>query len=142
MVALGLAAGALLAEARVLVPMWRGMTPERFVAWYRDHAALLLGFFGPLEVASTACVLVATALGFTSGSAGAGPMGVAALLAIAVLATFPLYFQRANASFADGSLAADDVGPELARWARWHAVRTVLALVAFGASAVAFARSA
>src|SRR6267378_2029146 len=49
-VALGLAAGATLAEGAVLVPFWRSLDPEAFLAWYRRYAALLLRFFGPLEV--------------------------------------------------------------------------------------------
>ena len=49
-VALGISAGALLAEAKVLVPFWRGLEPSEFLAWYRKHADLLLRFFGPLEI--------------------------------------------------------------------------------------------
>jgi hypothetical protein len=47
-IALGLSAGALLAEGAVLVPFWRSLQPESFLAWYRENAALLLRFFGPL----------------------------------------------------------------------------------------------
>ena len=59
-VSLGLSAGALLAEASVLVPFWRAQNPEAFLSWYRQHSGLLLRFFGPLEVASGLFVLGAT----------------------------------------------------------------------------------
>ena len=48
---LGLSAGALLAEAGVLVPFWQAQKPEAFLDWYRENASRLLGFFGPLEAA-------------------------------------------------------------------------------------------
>jgi hypothetical protein len=34
--ALGLAAGAVLTEAAVLVPFWRSLPPESFLGWYRE----------------------------------------------------------------------------------------------------------
>lgn len=141
-VALGLAAGALLAEAGVLVPMWRGQEPDAFLDWYARHAALLLRFFGPLEVASGALVVAATFLTWLTPGRGEGLFGLATLLTLAVLASFPLYFQRANARFEDGSIPLDEVGAELARWAAWHRGRTALAIAAFAAAAWAFAQQA
>jgi hypothetical protein len=137
--ALGLSAGALLAEAGVLVPMWRGMAPAAFLSWYREHAALLLGFFGPLELVTTLLVSIAAALGVALGAAGAAVMVAAAVLSLAVLATFPLYFRRANASFAEATLCERDVPGELTRWAGWHRARVVLATIAFAAAALASA---
>jgi len=139
-VMLGLSAGALLAEARLLVPMWRAMPPASFLAWYREHAALLLGFFGPLEIVSTVAVLAAATLAGFRGAPGAAAMIGAALLALVVLATFPLYFQRANASFADGSLPEAGVAAELVRWSRWHNIRVAVSVIGFGAACIGFAQ--
>jgi len=50
--ALGVAAGAMLAEGAVLVPWWRSMPPEAFLRWYADNARRLFEFFGPLEIVS------------------------------------------------------------------------------------------
>jgi hypothetical protein len=61
------------------------------------------------------------------------------LLTVAILASFPLYFQAANASFANGTLPAHAVGAELSRWAIWHWGRTGLALLAFFLTALAMA---
>lgn len=130
-VALGLSAGAVVAEGAVLVPFWRSLPPAAFLAWYRDHGDRLLKFFGPLEVAAAGLTLVALALCWFHGAARFGALAVSALLALAVLAAFPMYFQKVNASFATGTIAADDVPEALRRWACWHWARTAIALGAF-----------
>ena len=40
--ALGVAAGAMLAEGAVLVPWWRAMPPEAFLRWYADNIWLFV----------------------------------------------------------------------------------------------------
>ena len=57
-----------------------------------------------------------------------------------MLIPFPLYFQHVNAGFAAGSIGIDQVGEELARWARWHWARTGLAMGAFAAAALGLRR--
>ena len=136
---LGLSAGALLAEAGVLVPFWRSDSPESFLAWYKRYAELLLKFFGPLEVASAVLVIAATAFAWMGLLPGRLLFTACALLTVAVLASFPLYFMRVNASFESGSIAEANVAGELKRWAAWHWARTILAIIAFLLSAVALA---
>jgi len=134
---LGLSAGALLAEGAVLVPFWRGMTPASFLAWYRAHAELLFKFFGPLEIVAAGLTLAALAAHWLTGAASSAPLFLAALLAVAVLLAFPLYFQKVNASFAAGTIAPERVADELRRWARWHWCRTGLGIGAFACAALA-----
>ena len=81
--------------------------------------------------------MVAAILGSFVGRPGSGLLIIGAGLALLVLAAFPLYFQRANASFATGTIGADAVAGELRRWSAWHRVRTLLALAAFLAAALA-----
>ena len=128
---LGLTAGALLAEAVILVTMWRAQDPGSFLSWYREHAGLLLKFFGPLEVASTVTILAATGLTFAGGLSGTKFYLVSTVLNLAVLASFPLYFKDANTSFADGSIPVSKVSTELERWSKWHWGRTGLAIFSF-----------
>jgi|SRR6266850_1135387 len=130
-IALGLSAGALIAEGAVLVPFWRSLAPESFLGWYREHASLLQRFFGSLEIAAFALAAVAAALRWFIRGSASPFLVLAALLAFAVLAAFPLYFERANASFAAGTIAPDRVAEELRRWSSWHWARTILATVAF-----------
>lgn len=128
-VALGLAAGAVLAEAAVLVPWWRSQPPEAFLAWYAANASRLFRFFGSLETLSAVLVIVAAVL--VRGRF----LVVAALLTVAVLLMFPVYFQQVNASFEAATIAPKDVPAELARWARWHWIRVLMAIAAFAAAA-------
>jgi hypothetical protein len=135
--ALGLTAGAVLAEGAVLVPFWRSLPPRSFLAWYREHGALLLRFFGPLEVVSTVLVIVAAVASWRDAVPGASFLVVASGLCLLVLGSFPLYFQRVNASFKAGTIEIDRVAGELRRWARWHWARVALTAAAFVAAALA-----
>jgi hypothetical protein len=131
--ALGLAAGAVLAEGAVLVPWWRSLPPESFLTWYTANASRLFWFFGSLEMVSAALVVAAALL-------VRSPLLVAAaLLTVGVLAVFPLYFQAVNASFEAATIAPGDVAAELGRWARWHWLRTAMAIAAFAAAVAGFA---
>ena len=49
---LGVTAGAMLAEAAILVPYWRSLAPADFFDWYAANASLLVDFYSPLEIAS------------------------------------------------------------------------------------------
>ena len=131
-VALGVAAGAMLAEAGVLVPWWRFLPAEAFLVWYAENASRLLAFYGPLEVVAAALALAAAAVG--GRRAGRPWFVVAAALAVGMLLTFPLYFRRANASFAGGGMAPDEVAEALRRWAGWHWARTCMGLAGCAAA--------
>ncbi len=139
--ALGLSAGALITEAGILVPYWRSSQPEEFLRWYQQHASLLVRFFGSLEVLSTLLVVAAALLSWFTGRPGSGLLGLSAGLTLLVLAAFPLYFQKANASFSAGTIAVDAVARELRRWSRWHWVRTLVAIGAFVAAALALGQA-
>ena len=132
-VALGLSAGAMLAEGAVLVPWWRALPPQAFLTWYAANAARLFDFFGTLEIASAAFAVAALALSWYRPRARRF-FSAAAVLALAVLAPFPLYFEAVNDSFANGTIALDRVAGELTRWSVLHWVRTGIGIAAFGAA--------
>jgi hypothetical protein len=139
---LGLSAGAMLTEGAVMVPHWRALPPEEFLRWYGDNASRLLMFFGPLEIAGTVLALAAAVLCRLRRAAGIGLLAAAAVLALAVLVPFPIYFRDVNASFAVASIGSGWVGEELARWAAWHWIRTALGMGAFVAAVLAVRRTA
>lgn len=136
-IALGLSAGAMLAEGAILVPYWRSLPATAFLAWYRDNAMRLVDFFGPLEVAAALLPLAAAGLYRISRRARAGLLVISAVLAVSVLAAYPMYFRDVNASFAAGTIAVDAVADELARWAAWHWMRIAIGIAAFMAALVA-----
>ena len=131
-VALGLSAGAMLAEGGVLVPWWRSLPPEAFLSWYAANASRLFDFFAPLETAGAVLAGAAAATyRFQRGGSARYFVG-SAVLALAVLGVFPFYFQEVNASFEARTIAVDRLADELARWAWWHRLRTGIGLAAFG----------
>jgi len=131
-VALGVSAGAMLTEAAVFAPYWRSLPPADFLTWFAANTDRLFNFYGPLEIATTALTLAAAAL--ARRRPGGGWMIAAAVLSLAVLALFPLYFQAANESFAARTIAVDTVGAELERWSAWQWLRTAIGLAAFAAA--------
>jgi hypothetical protein len=138
--ALGLAAGAMLAEGAVLIPWWRSLPPASFLRWYADNGWQLFAFFGPLEIASAGLSVAAGVL-YRHQPGARGLFASSAVLAVAVLALFPLYFQQANASFETGSIPLDRVAGELERYAARHWGRVAIGVLAFG-SAVLGVRAA
>jgi len=135
--ALALFAGAMLTEGCILVPYWRSLPPAEFFAWYAANDERLFGFFAPLTVAAALMAITAAVLSFWRSEASRWTTGIAGVILLAVVAMFPLYFERVNASFAAGSIGAQDLPAELARWARWHWFRTGLSFLALGAALIA-----
>jgi hypothetical protein len=133
----GIYAGAMLTEAEALVPYWRTISPAAFFAWYAANGDRLFGYFAPVTIAALLGTVAAAGGATWTGHPGRRPAAVAAVLVLATGVMFPLYFQGVNARFATAAIPPDDVAPELARWAAWHWVRTVLALVAFVAALLA-----
>ena len=134
---LALFAGALLAEAMVLVPMWRALQPEEFFRMHAAHAHRLYKFFAPLTASATCLAVVAAFTSVASGHSGGPASVVAAALALVILSTYFLYFRRANASFSEASLTHEELPAELARWASWHWFRTAVGLIALVATLLA-----
>ena len=134
---LALFVGALLTEAIVLVPMWRTLQPQEFFALHAAHAHRLYAFFAPLTVGATLLAVIAAITSVAADRPLSSASVAAAVLALVILATYPLYFQRANAGFADASITHEALPAELARWAAWHWFRTSVGLVALASALLA-----
>ena len=134
---LALFAGALLAEAMVLVPMWRSLRPQEFFLLHEAHAHRLYKFFAPLTASATCLAVVSAIASVASNHPGSLASIAAAALALVVLSTYFLYFRRVNASFANASIRHEDLSAELARWASWHWFRTTVALLALASTLLA-----
>lgn len=134
---LALFVGALLTEAVVLVPMWRTLHPQEFYTLHAAHAHRLYAFFAPLTVGATLLAVGAAITAVATGRPQSAASVAAAVLALVILSTYALYFQRANASFAAQSIPHEALPAELARWAAWHWFRTIVGLVALAAALLA-----
>lgn len=136
---LGLLAGALLAEDRLLVPYWRTLPAETFYALHPTYGPLLYRFFAPLTMAAPpAAVLAAVQVALQSGSLA--PRGLsaigAAVLACSLVAIYLAFFKAANDAFLRQAVSAAELPAALARWAAWHRARVIVCLSAFGLSLV------
>lgn len=131
---LGLLAGALLAEDRLLVPYWRTLPAETFYGLHPTYGPLLYRFFAPLTTAAPlATVLAMVQVILQSGglTARSIPAIAAAVLTCSLVAIYLLYFKSANDAFARHAVPPDDLPAALARWAAWHRARVLICSVAF-----------
>ncbi|MEQ9320605.1 MAG: hypothetical protein RIF41_15665 [Polyangiaceae bacterium] len=129
-VLLGLYAGSLLTEGVVLVPYWRRMAHADFMRLHGDVGPHLFRYFAPL---TTLAVGLSVAAAMREAVLYSWRT-LAAVLCVAALLTFFIYFKRANAAFAAGNLTESELAPELARWSAWHWLRTVAVVAAFVAA--------
>lgn len=136
-VLLGVTAGAMLAEAAVLVPYWQSLAPADFLDWYSANASLLVDFYSPLEIATTVVVLACAATYSFQSRPGTRLWWVAALLSIIVIAMFFVYFKDANAGFLNRTIAEESLAEALATWGRWQWARVGAGCAAFVAGVLA-----
>ncbi len=135
---LGLLAGALLAEDRLLLSYFRTLSPETFYALHPTYGPMLYRFFAPLTVAPPLLTVLSaymevSTVGFARSSLIAM---VTAVLTSALVAIYFLFFKAANEAFERCSVADADLPAALARWAAWHPVRVVVCVSAFALSLV------
>lgn len=130
----GLFAGAMLTEGLVLVPYWQSLTPAEFFSWYQANDQRLLGFFGRLTSLTVLLAIAAALVSLWQGQPGRWLALLDAIISLMVIASFFVYFQKANASFATASLRVEDVATQLKRWGSWHWGRTSLSFVALALS--------
>ncbi|MFW2390207.1 MAG: hypothetical protein ACN4G0_17865 [Polyangiales bacterium] len=134
---LGVTAGAMLAEATILVPYWQSLDPTDFFDWYAANASLLVDFYSPLEIASAVVALVCAVVYSAQSRPGARLWWVSAVLALLVIATFFVFFKGANAAFSERAVAVDSLPAALATWGTWQWGRVALGFAAFVASVLA-----
>lgn len=134
-IALGLFAGSLLLEGLVLVPFWRTLGPDQFFALHRSFGPRLFRYFAPITMAAAIASVVSAVVHRRD------PHPVlsfaAAALTIITLASFPLFFAKANKAFELRSISNSELPLALTRWAQVHAIRTAVSLIAFLLSVVA-----
>jgi hypothetical protein len=137
---LGIYAGAMLTEGFVLVPYWRSLPPQQFFDWYAAYDDRLFAFFGTLTIVMAALAIATAVVSILERAPGRWFSVIAAALAVAAVLMFPLYFQRANASFSAATLPPSELPAELLRWQRWHVVRVVLSVLALLAAVLSVRR--
>ena len=134
---LGVSLGAMLSGGVLLIPFWRELAPADFLVWFGANARRMFVFFTPLQLGSALLASVAAVAALGSKSPSRHWAVIAALFAIAVLVPYFMFFQRANAGFADPAANVNDVAAQLARYAEWQWLRIGLGALAFASSLLA-----
>lgn len=129
-IALGLFAGSLLTEAMILVPYWRRMPPADFFQLHSSLGPQLFKYFAPLTSLATVLVVAVATIHGTANIAWL----VAATMCVLTLVIFFSYFRTANNRFATHDMPNDALQGELTAWSKWHWLRTMLVIIALGAS--------
>lgn len=132
---LGIFAGALLTEGMVLVPYWRKMAPEDFFRLHGEMGPSLFRYFAPLTVSSVLLAIAAAIVSLADPTISYARLAAGGGAAL-TLVIFFVYFKSANQAFADHSLTDEELISELARWATWHWIRTVIIIIAFAVSVI------
>jgi Domain of unknown function (DUF1772) len=136
----GLLTGAMLLIGISIVGFWKSLTPSDFVSWFAAHSSRLGTVMIPLG-AITLLVSLGT-VGVSWRWRSRRWALIAALCALGVMATYPVFFAGANASFITGALSDSAVRTLLDKWAAWHWGRTLLGLAGFLAATLALHSSA
>jgi hypothetical protein len=132
----GLLTGAMLLIGTSIVAFWKSLTPSDFVAWFASHSNRLAVVMIPLGAITVLVSLAAAAVSWRSSVQQRRFAVIAALCALSVMVSYPIFFAGANASFISG-------GPDpavralLDKWAIWHWGRTLLGLAGFVAAILA-----
>jgi hypothetical protein len=129
---LGLLTGAMLVIGVSLVSFWKSLSPGDFQVWFATHSHLIGRLMIPLGIGGLAVSVAAVIASWRSSARGW--LLIAAVSAMGVMVTYPLFFATANETFVRGGLADAAARSLLDRWAAWHWLRTGLGAVGFVAA--------
>jgi len=138
---LGLLSGGMLVIGVAFVSFWKSLSPGDFQAWFASYSHLIGRLMIPLGVASIAAAGAALVACWSGPARRRAWLIVAALSAIGVMVTYPIFFAGTNESFERGGLSESTVRSLLDQWATWHWIRTGLGTVGFIAALRALQRS-
>ena len=137
---LGLLAGGMLVIGVALVSFWKALAPSEFQAWFALHSHLIGRLMIPFGAGSVVITVAAVAARWRSSTTERWWLVTAALAALGVMVTYPVFFAGANEAFVRGGLSDAAARTLLARWETWHWVRTALGTVGFVAALRALQR--
>jgi hypothetical protein len=128
---LGLLTGGMLVIGVSLVSFWKSLSPSDFQAWFASHAHLVGRLMIPLGAAGIAVTVAAVIAGWRGPATDRRWLLIAAVSAMGVMLTYPLFFTATNEAFARGGLSDAAARSLLDRWATWHWIRTGLGALGF-----------
>jgi hypothetical protein len=138
---LGLLAGGMLVIGISFVSFWKSLAPSDFQAWFASYSHLIGRLMIPLGAGSVAASVATLVVCWSGAPTRRRWLLLAALSAVGVMVTYPIFFAGTNEALARGGLSDSAVRSLLDRWATWHWIRTGLGIVGFVAALRALQRS-
>jgi hypothetical protein len=131
---LGLLAGGMLVIGVSFVSFWKNLSPSDFQAWFASYSHLIGRLMIPLGAGSVAATVATLVACWSGPPTRRGWLIIAALSAIGVMASYPIFFAGTNESLVGGGLSDSAVRSLLDRWTTWHWIRTGLGILGFFAA--------
>lgn len=129
--------GAMILITIVLVPFWKASEPQVFLDWFTAYG----GNIGSLMIPLGPGVLISAIIALFLNKENKLLWGLTVLLTLANILYFPIYYLPTNNSFAEQTIAVNDVSGELVTWLKYHWQRTFLAIGALITSILAVSKT-
>lgn len=128
---LGVFVGTQLAEAALIVPYWKGLSPSDFFDFYKNYGKKLHQFYSPLTIFSTLLPLATIAYCLFTKQKIEPLMWLMLVFTLLFFSSYFVYFKEANLSFTERSFSDELLSNKLNEWANWHWGRVACEMVAF-----------
>ena len=128
---LGIFLGAQLAEAALIVPYWKRLSPDEFFIFYKKYGKKLHQFYSPLTIAATLLPVVTLVWSLRTTPRIDILMWTMVVFTLLFFASYFVYFKAANQSFSERTITNEMLPLKLTEWGNWHWGRTICEAVAF-----------
>jgi hypothetical protein len=128
---LGVFLGTQLAEAALIVPYWKGLSPDDFFTFYKMYGDKLHQFYSPLTITATILPVIALVWSEMTKQKNDLFMWIMVVFTLLFFSTYFLYFKEANLSFTERTITNEILPYKLIEWANWHWGRVSCETVAF-----------
>lgn len=128
---LGVFFGTQLAEAALIVPYWKELSPDDFFTLHKAYGKKLYQFYSPITIAAFVLPVSTLVFSFITKQKADLLMWGMVVFSILFFATYFLYFKDANISFAERTVSNEALPQALNTWANWHWARVVFEAIAF-----------
>jgi hypothetical protein len=117
---LGVFLGTQLAEAALIVPYLKGLSPDVFFAFYKTYGKKLHQFYSPLTIAVTILPVIALVWNLLTKQKIDLLLWIMIVFTLLFFSTYFLYFKEANLSFTERTISNEKLPYKLTEWANWH----------------------
>lgn len=129
--------GAMLIIGLVLLPFWKSVESQVFLAWFSAYS----GTIGSIMIPFGPSVLILAVIALVFNKNNRLLWGLTVVLTMVNTLYFPIYYMPTNNSFAMQTIALNEVGTELSNWQNYHWQRLFFAIGALITSVLAVSKT-